>query len=277
MFAGVFWGYIEGFLFWFLDDLGASKLQMGWTVTVGMVTSLPFLVFSGPITEKLGHVTVIIIGMLAYFIRLLGYSFVQRPEMVYPFEALEGFTMALMMTSAVTYVAKISTQTTIASVMGLMGSLFFGVGKGSGCLFGGICMSYLGSITTFRLFAGLAGTCALIYFIFQMTYIRPKRHADRKLRQDSEGEDERDTPKDSETGIGEGKDDIDTKNRLQDNTNMTASILQDEAGGLTSCPDGGSSSPVPGSLSRPGSLSHGPGSLLSINGGPRSLTGGTRV
>ena len=58
--------------------------------------------------------------------------------MVYPFEALEGFTMALMMTSAVTYVAKISTQTTIASVMGLMGSLFFGVGKGSGCLFGKI-------------------------------------------------------------------------------------------------------------------------------------------
>ena len=44
--------------------------------------------------------------------------------------------MALMMTSAVTYVAKISTPTTIASVMGLMGSLFFGVGKGSGCLFG---------------------------------------------------------------------------------------------------------------------------------------------
>ena len=35
---------------------------------------------------------------------------------VYPYEALEGFTMALMMTSAVTYVAKISTPTTIASV-----------------------------------------------------------------------------------------------------------------------------------------------------------------
>ena len=48
---------------------------------------------------------------------------------MYPYEALEGFTMALMMTSAVTYVAKISTPTTIASVMGLMGSLFFGLGK----------------------------------------------------------------------------------------------------------------------------------------------------
>jgi len=237
---------------------------------------------------------VIIIGMLAYFIRFLGYSFVTRPEMVYPFEALEGFTMALMMTSAVTYVAKISTQTTIASVMGLMGSLFFGVGKGSGCLFGGICMSYLGSITTFRLFSGLAGTCAIIYFIFQMLFIRPKRHADRKVRQESDGEDDRDSQhnsmaKDSEVGIGEGKDDIDTKNRLQDNTNMASSILQDDTGGLTSCPDGGtvtgSLSHLPGgSLSHGslshlpgGNLSHGPGSLLSINGGPRSLTGGTRV
>ena len=52
MFAGVFWGFIEvtitnsntmtfrrfwlflyqAFLFWFLDDLGAKKLDMGWTV-----------------------------------------------------------------------------------------------------------------------------------------------------------------------------------------------------------------------------------------------------
>ena len=55
------------------------------------------------------------------------------PVYVYPYEALEGFTMALMMTSAVTYVAKISTPTTIASVMGLMGSLFFGLGKSYCC------------------------------------------------------------------------------------------------------------------------------------------------
>ena len=141
MFAGVFWGFIEGFLFWFLDDIGASKLQMGWTVTIGMVTSLPFLVFSGPITDLVGHINVMILGMVAYTVRMIGYSYLQNPKHVYPYEALEGFTMALMMTSAVTYVAKISTPTTIASVMGLMGSLFFGIGKGSGSLFGGLLMS----------------------------------------------------------------------------------------------------------------------------------------
>ena len=38
MFAGTFWGYIEGFLFWYLDDLNASRFVMGWTVAVGMIT-----------------------------------------------------------------------------------------------------------------------------------------------------------------------------------------------------------------------------------------------
>ena len=54
--------------FRYLDDLYAnmevesSRFIMGWTVAVGMVTSLPFLVFSGPITDSIGHMNVIVIG-----------------------------------------------------------------------------------------------------------------------------------------------------------------------------------------------------------------------
>merc|ERR1712018_949825 len=183
MFAGTFWGYIESFLFWHLDDLGAPKFLMGWTVAVGMVTSLPFLIFSGPITDTIGHMNVIILGMLAYTGRMLGYSFIANPVFVYPFEALEGLTMALMMTSAVTYVAKISTPTTIASVMGMMGALFFGVGKGSGSLFGGLIMSYIGAPNTFRFFAVNAAVCALVYGFFQCLYVRPRKS---KKRTDNE-------------------------------------------------------------------------------------------
>ena len=43
----------------------------------GMVTSLPFLVFSGPITDMVGHINVIIIGMVAYTVRMVGYSFLE--------------------------------------------------------------------------------------------------------------------------------------------------------------------------------------------------------
>lgn len=176
MLAGTFWGYIEGFLFWHLDDLGASKFLMGWTVAIGMVTSLPFLIFSGPITDLLGHINVIVLGMVGYFIRMIGYSFLQPGGAiyVYPLEALEGFTMALMMTSAVTYVAKISGPSTIASVMGIMGALFFGVGKGTGSLFGGLLMSYVGAKITFRYFAAQALICAVVYILFKCCYGTPR-------------------------------------------------------------------------------------------------------
>ena len=175
MFAGTFWGYVETFLFWYLDDMGASRFLMGWTVAVGMLTSLPFLIFSGPLTDIIGHMNVIALGMFAYFARMLGYSFVTDPVYIYPFEALEGLTMALMMTSAVTYVAHISTQHTIASVMGIMGALFFGVGKGAGSLFGGILMHYVGSRVTFRYFAVNAVICAVTYLMFEYCYVKPKK------------------------------------------------------------------------------------------------------
>ena len=61
----------------YLDDLNTSRFVMGWTVAVGMITSLPFLIFSGPITDLVGHINVIIIGMVAYFVRMIGYSFLQ--------------------------------------------------------------------------------------------------------------------------------------------------------------------------------------------------------
>ena len=189
MFAGTFWGYIEAFLFWYLDDLGAGKFLMGWTVAIGMITSLPFLVFSGPITDLIGHINVIIVGMLAYFIRLIGYSFLENPVFVYPYEALEGFTMALMMTSAVTYVAKISSPSTLASVMGIMGALFFGVGKGTGSLFGGTLMSFIGARNTFRYFAANALLCAIFYVFFQCCYARPAdRERSRSMSKVEEGQ-----------------------------------------------------------------------------------------
>lgn len=70
--TGTAWGYIESFLFWLLQDLGASRSLMGITITVGGIAGLPLLVLSGPIIRKLGHANVLFIGFVFYAIRLLG-------------------------------------------------------------------------------------------------------------------------------------------------------------------------------------------------------------
>lgn len=74
---GNLWGFIESFLFFYLRELGAPNYLLGITVTVGTVSSLPFLYGAGKITRALGHINVIIIAFFAHAARLVGYSVIE--------------------------------------------------------------------------------------------------------------------------------------------------------------------------------------------------------
>lgn len=74
---GNLWGFIESFLFLYLKDLGAPNYLLGITVTVGTISSIPFLYGSEKITKKIGHVNTIIIAFFAHAGRLVGYSYME--------------------------------------------------------------------------------------------------------------------------------------------------------------------------------------------------------
>ncbi|CAB3240850.1 unnamed protein product [Arctia plantaginis] len=169
---GTAWGYIESFLFWLLQDLGASRSLMGITITVGGIAGLPLLVLSGPIIRRLGHANVLFIGFVFYAIRLLGYSLIYNPWLCLVFEALESVTSSLSFTAAVTYAAKLSSTTTDTSVQGLLGGLYYGVGKGSGSLIGGYLMKFFGTRPTYQIFAGATFITGCIYYLFNVLCIR---------------------------------------------------------------------------------------------------------
>lgn len=58
-----------------------------------------------------------------------GYSLIYNPWHTLIFEALESVTLSLSFTAAVTYAAKLSTTTTDSSIQGLLGGVYYGVGK----------------------------------------------------------------------------------------------------------------------------------------------------
>jgi hypothetical protein len=62
-------------------------------------------------------------------LRVAGYSLIYNPWQCLIFEAMESVTSSLSFTAAVTYAAKLSTTTTDTSIQGLLGGLYFGVGK----------------------------------------------------------------------------------------------------------------------------------------------------
>ncbi|XP_022822081.1 uncharacterized protein LOC111353335 [Spodoptera litura] len=171
---GTAWGYIESFLFWLLQDLGASRSLMGITITVGGIAGLPLLVLSGPIIRRLGHANVLFIGFIFYAIRLLGYSLIYNPWLCLVFEALESVTSSLSFTAAVTYAARLSSTTTDTSVQGLLGGIYYGVGKGAGSLIGGYLMKFFGTRPTYQIFAGATFITGCIYYLFNKFYLRKR-------------------------------------------------------------------------------------------------------
>ena len=54
--CGSIWGFLESYLFWFLEDLGSTKLTMGISLAVGTIAGIPLTIASGAIIKKLGSV-----------------------------------------------------------------------------------------------------------------------------------------------------------------------------------------------------------------------------
>ncbi|XP_059482974.1 major facilitator superfamily domain-containing protein 6-like [Neocloeon triangulifer] len=174
---GTVWGFLESFLFWLLQDLGASRTLMGLTITVGGLAGLPLLALSGPIIERVGHANIICIGFLFYTVRLIGYSLLYQPWICLLFEAMEGVTSSLTFTAVVTYTARLSNSSTDSSIQGLIGGIYYGVGKGAGSLIGGFMIKAVGTRPTYQIFAAACAGFAGVYYLFHnyFTLRRPKR------------------------------------------------------------------------------------------------------
>jgi hypothetical protein len=81
--------------------------------------------FPAPVPSYLGEMAPHCLSCVA------GYSLIYNPWLCLIFEAMESVTSSLSFTAAVTYAAKLSTTTTDSSIQGLLGGLYFGVGKKS--------------------------------------------------------------------------------------------------------------------------------------------------
>ena len=151
-----------------------------------------------------------------------------------------------------------------------MGALFFGVGKGSGSLFGGLLMSYLGAPNTFRFFAVNAAVCALVYGFFQCLYVRPRKSRSRKEASASEVIEKRNEVLSAAAEVNAKQ-----ISALPIATSTPKASFQTESPGASIAV---ASAPPPAfnggwSKSKESGLDEG----IATNTGPRSITGGTRV
>ncbi|XP_076046445.1 major facilitator superfamily domain-containing protein 6-B-like [Oratosquilla oratoria] len=173
--SGMCYGYIENFLPWHLRDMKASNWLIGLTTTVASVSAIPFLMLSGPICAKFGHVQAIVFGLVCYAIRGIGYSLLKDPWWCLPIEILEGATTGLLLASAIIYAARLSNRYNVGTLQGILAAAHYGIGKSLGSLLGGYLMERLKAPATFQIFSGIALTAGFAYYLVLKLLLQPRQ------------------------------------------------------------------------------------------------------
>uniref|UniRef100_A0A2M4CLI8 Putative transporter n=1 Tax=Anopheles darlingi TaxID=43151 RepID=A0A2M4CLI8_ANODA len=228
---GNFWGFIESFLFLYLKELGAPNYLLGITITVGTVSSIPFLYGAGRITKVVGHVNLIVIAFIAHACRLVGYSFIENAWWCFPFEAMEALSCHLMWVAAATYCALLAPKSLLATLIGVLGMAHFSLGRGSGSFFGGFLISEVGTREAFRYMGLVAVAGGLAYKFIHSIWLRKYDNPDADEETIEKGESEKlyndgDEPKTKDQGTSMSQE------------RLSLMIKYNQIGSLTSLPRG---------------------------------------
>ncbi|XP_030241784.1 uncharacterized protein LOC108649840 isoform X1 [Drosophila navojoa] len=183
---GNFWGFIESFLFLYLKELGAPNYLLGITITVGTVSSIPFLYGAEKITRIFGHVNLIIIAFFSHAGRLVGYSFIENAWWCFPFEAMESLSCHLMWVAAATYCSLLAPKTLLATLIGVLGMAHFSLGRGSGSFTGGLLIGQFGTRDAFRYMGLLAVVGGIAYGLLHLIWLRKFDHTAEESEEEAE-------------------------------------------------------------------------------------------
>nr|CAD7196918.1 unnamed protein product [Timema douglasi] len=176
--VGLSTGLLWQFLFWHLEDLASANEgceMRAWIKTLqGLVSGvqcfggeLPFLFISGAVLKKIGHAHAMSLVLGAFGIRFLLYSFLYNPWWCLPIELLQGVTFGLFYATMASYASIVAPPGTEATVQGLVGAIFEGVGVSLGSLIGGTLYDQQGGSFTFRMFGIGSLVLCLLHFIIQ--------------------------------------------------------------------------------------------------------------
>jgi len=189
--VGMCTGVLWQFLFWYLEDLAnMSDDQIRWIKTLqGLVSVLqtflgeiPFFFFSGRILKKIGHINTMSLVLMGFGIRFILYSLLSNPWWVLPIELLQGITFGMSYATMASYASIIAPSGTEATIQGLVGAIFEGVGTSLGSFIGGVMYENLGGALAFRIFGLTALVACLINillsrFVFKKTIVVPENQS----------------------------------------------------------------------------------------------------
>ena len=154
------------YLFIYLqNDLNASETLMGISIVCTVSTEIPFFFYSGTFLDLFGEQWLILAALLAYVIRVIGYSFLQNPWFVLPLELLHGLTFGALYAAGVHYSSNLFPPHLSATGQGIFYGIYSGLGPTCGSILGGYLYYTYGARFMYRVMAGFVSIAVLIHVL----------------------------------------------------------------------------------------------------------------
>ncbi len=184
--AGFNMGFIQTFLFWYLQSLGGSQHLFSLILGFNAVGEMIGFLLSVKLISKYGHLKVLALGIFAYVLRLTVYGVVQNPWLVLTVEFLKAFTSSAVWAAAMSYIGdSCHNGSTLTAIVHM---LYWGVGYGGGGMLGGVLMEAVGARTTFFGLAVVSLTVVILILVIVHLDCFPKRKQEIYLPVESDDE-----------------------------------------------------------------------------------------
>lgn len=152
------------YLFIYLqEDLHASETLMGISIVCTVSTEIPFFFYSGKFLDWFGEEWLILSALIAYIVRVIGYSFLQNPWFVLPLELLHGLTFGAMYAAGIHYSSNLFPAHLSTTGQGIFNGIYAGLGPTCGSLMGGYLYYAYGARIMYRVMAAFVTVAALIH------------------------------------------------------------------------------------------------------------------
>ena len=126
-----------------LQAMGANQSLIGLALTIGAITEIPFMLYSGALLRRFGPMRLLLVGFSLMVIRFFLLGWMPEPEWAVAINSLNGPAFVFFWNSAITYLNKMATPATAATAQGLFNSTI-SLGGVVGSLLSGYLFDLLG-------------------------------------------------------------------------------------------------------------------------------------
>jgi len=183
--CGILTSIIWQWHLWYLTDLASTKDEetncsletspQSWVTTLlGLCMAVqcfagevPMFFLSGWVIRQFGHPHTMTLVLAVFGLRFLLYSFLSNPWHSLPIELLHGVTFGLCYSTMASYAHTISPPGMEATVQGIVGAAFEGVGVAIGSVVGGGVYESRGGVFLFRAFSIFSFILCIIHASLQ--------------------------------------------------------------------------------------------------------------